>query len=328
MADMDIRQLEAFAAVMNAGTITGAARLLARSQPAVTRLVQELESAIGYDLFVRKGPKVTPTEQALLLFEEVERGLGALRRIQERAEEIARGQSGPLLVAATSALGVGLLPQAMHRFEGREGARAMHLRTTSPEEVVHAVVCGAAQLGITSLPFEHEGLQTRWIGEVSCVVVLPQDDPLARRRKVPLSALADRRLVTLQDRQRLRGQIDEALARQGLAARNAPATLETNSSVSAIALVRAGLGLAVLEPITPRGLLPADLVARPLDTHIPFLFGVVLPLARPVPASLLALADELLHAARELPGFRHHEAGAYESLLRRLQRPAPTPLTA
>ena len=44
---MEPRQLEAFAAVMSTGSVTGAARLLARSQPAITRLVQELEAEVG-----------------------------------------------------------------------------------------------------------------------------------------------------------------------------------------------------------------------------------------------------------------------------------------
>ena len=87
---MELRQLESFAAVMSTGSMTGAARLLARSQPAVTRLVQELEAEIGYALFTRHGPRVTPTEQAFLLYEDVERALGSLQQIHLRAAEIAR----------------------------------------------------------------------------------------------------------------------------------------------------------------------------------------------------------------------------------------------
>ena len=90
---MEIRQLEAFAAVMTSGSVTGAARLLDRSQPAITRLVQELEAEIGYALFVRSGPRVTPTEQAYLLYGDVERALGGLRHIRARAADIARGSA-------------------------------------------------------------------------------------------------------------------------------------------------------------------------------------------------------------------------------------------
>lgn len=315
---MELRQLEAFAAVMSTGSVTAAARLLDRSQPSVSRSLQELEAEIGYALFIRGGPRVTPTEQGFLLYEDVERALGGLRQIRDRAAEIARGEARPLRLAATSALAVGLLPQALRLAEPHTGSAAIQLRSTSPEEVVHAVLTGAVQLGATSLPLEHRGLQVHWIAQTACMAVLPQDDPLAAQAVVPLAALAERRLITLSNPFRLRGRIDRALAQvgqPGLARRDA---IETNSSVNAQAAVRAGLGVAVLEPLTALGL-PCDGVAvRPLDTDIPFFFGVITPQAQPVTPQVQAVADALLQAARTLPGFVQHAPQAHAALLQAL----------
>src|SRR5579862_5031537 len=112
---MELRQLEAFAAVITTGSVTAAGRLLGRSQPAITRLIQELEAEVGYPLFTRNGPRVTPTEQGILLYEEVEHVLAGLHQIEKRADEIARGESRPLRIAATSALAAGLVPVALAR---------------------------------------------------------------------------------------------------------------------------------------------------------------------------------------------------------------------
>ncbi|MDB5897140.1 MAG: LysR family transcriptional regulator [Ramlibacter sp.] len=303
---------------MTTGSVTGAARLLARSQPAVTRLVQELESEIGYDLLTRKGPRVTPTEQGLLLFDEVERALGGLRRVRERAGEIARGQSGPLLIAATSALAIGLVPEALRRVEAKGGPLSVHLRSAAPEEVVHAVLFGAVQIGATSLPFGHAGVAPHWIGQVPCVAVLPHDHPLARKRKVSLAALASQRLVTMSNPFRLRHRLDAALAREGVEKSRTQPLIETNSSANAMALVRAGLGVAVLESITAGGGLPEGLVVRPLDTHIPFFFGVVKAEARPLTPTAEAVADAMLQAAATLPGFVRHDPKDHDALLRAL----------
>jgi len=326
---MDLRQLEAFAAVMSAGSITGAAGVLARSQPVVTRQVQELEGEIGYALFHRHGPRVTPTEQGFALFEDVQRVLGDMRRIRERAAEIGRGDDQPLRLAATSALALGLLPQALVQAGAAVDRRPVQVHTASPEQVIHAVLSGNAQLGLCSLPMAHQGLQIHWIGEAPCLAVLPQGDPLAQHDTVPLAALAQRRLVVMSNPYRLRHGLDSALARAGI---RQPAQrahwLETNSSVNAQALVRAGLGVAVLEPLTVTGLPLDGLVLRPLDVHIPFLFGVISSQGRSPSPAAQAVIDALRQVAADLPGFAAHEAQDHGLLLRRRRADGAPPPSA
>ncbi len=309
---MELRQLEAFAAVMSVGSVTGAAKLLNRSQPAVTRLVQELEAEIGYALFTRHGPRVTPTAQGLLLYEDAERALASLRQVHARAADIAHGDGQPLRLAATSALAVGLLPQALRRAEAHLGATPVQLRSASPEQVVHAVLTGAVQLGACSLPLEHRGLQVHWIAQLPCVAVLAHGDPLAALATVPLAALTQRRLITLSNPFRLRHRLDAAL---GPNPRRGEGLIETNASINAQALVRAGLGVAVLEPLTALGAPLDGVVVRPLDVDIPFFFGVITPQTHPLSAPVRALAEALREAALALPGCRQHDVADHASLL-------------
>lgn len=309
---MELRQLEAFAAVMSTGSVTAAGRLLGRSQPAISRLLQELEAEIGYPLFARSGPRVTPTDQGFLLYDDVERALSSLQQIRRRAVEIARGQAQPLLLAATSALAAGLVPAALKRVEDRVGAARVQLRSASPERVVHAVLSGAAQLGATSLPLEHRGLTVHWIGQAPCVVALPEDDPVAQHDVVPVSALAGRRLITMANPYRLRRRLDAALANNV----QALGTIETNSSVNALAAVRAGLGVSVLEPVTAYGSPMAGVAIRPIDLDIPFFFGVITPQSQSLTPACQAMADALADAAEALlPGFVLHDACEHSALL-------------
>ncbi|KRB16246.1 LysR family transcriptional regulator [Achromobacter sp. Root170] len=309
---MELRQLEAFAAVMSTGSVTAAGRLLGRSQPAISRLLQELEAEIGYPLFNRSGPRVTPTEQGFLLYDDVERALSSLQQIRSRADEIARGQAQPLLMAATSALAAGLVPAALKRIEDRLGPTRVQLRSASPERVVHAVLSGAAQLGATSLPLEHRGLTVHWIAQAPCVAALPEDDPAARHAVVPVSALAGRRLITMANPYRLRRRLDAALAHNV----QALGTIETNSSVNALAAVRAGLGVSVLEPVTAYGSPMAGVAIRPIDLDIPFFFGVITPQSQALSPACRAMADALAEAAADLlPGFVLHDASEHSALL-------------
>lgn len=313
---MEIRQLEAFAAVMSAGSVTAAGRLLGRSQPAVSRSIQELEAEIGYPLFQRFGPRVAPTREASELYQDVERTLASLRQVKSRAEQIALQAPPPLTIAATSALAAGLVPHALALLDLTHALESVHLRSAAPEQVVDAVLNGMVDMGVSSLPLEHRGVLVHWIGESACVAAVRADDPLAKAPRIALSDFAGRRLVTMQNPYRLRPRLDAAFAQAGV---RTAGVIETNSSLNALGAVRAGLGLAVLEPVTAHGLPVEGVVLRPLDIRIPFLFGVITPEFRPPSAATLAAADALMHAAAEiLPDFVLHDAGQHSAILQAL----------
>lgn len=318
---MELRQLEAFAAVMSTGSVTAAGRLLGRSQPAISRLLQELEAEIGYALFARSGPRVTPTEQGFLLYDDVERALSSLRQIRDRAEEIARGQAATAAVGGHLGAGrrAGAGRAQAHR-AARQPRPRIELRSASPERVVHAVLSGTAQLGATSLPLEHRGLTVHWIGQAPCVVALPENDPAARHDVVPVAELAGRRVITMANPYRLRRRLDAALG-------HAAGAIETNSSVNALAAVRAGLGVSVLEPITAYGAPMAGVAIRPIDLDIPFFFGVITSQSQPLTPACQAMADALAQAAAQLlPGFVLHDACQHGALLQSIYGD-DTPLT-
>ncbi|OZI53686.1 LysR family transcriptional regulator [Bordetella genomosp. 5] len=313
---MELRQLEAFAAVMSTGSVTAAGRLLGRSQPAITRLIQELEAELGYALFARSGPRVMPSEQGFLLYEDVEQTLANLKQLQRRAQEIGAGTPRALQLAATPALAAGLLPQALAQAEARFGVRPTHVRSASPERVMQAVLNGSAQLGVTSLPLEHRGLTVHWIGESRCVLAVPQEDPLAALPVVPLARLAGRRVITMANPYRLRHRLDQALQAADV---SSEALIETNASVNALTAVRHGLGVAILEPVSAYGTPLAGVAIRPIDTSIPFFFGVITPQACQLGADMPVLAQALADSARALlPDLVMHEAGAHASLLNQI----------
>jgi DNA-binding transcriptional LysR family regulator len=316
LGPMEIRQLEAFAAVMSTGSVTAAGRLLGRSQPAVSRSIQELEAEIGYPLFQRFGPRVTPTQEASQLYQDVERTLASLAQTRVRAEQIARHAPPPLTIAATSALAVGLVSPALALLDAAQLPESVHLRSAAPEQVVDAVLNGTVDMGVSSLPLEHRGVCVHWIGEAPCVAVVRADDPLAAKPRLTLHDFAARRLVTMRNPYRLRPRLDAAFAQAGV---RTAGTIETNASLNALGAVRAGLGLAVVEPVTAYGLPVDGMVIRPLDIVIPFLFGVITPEFRPPSPVVIAAANALAQAARNLlPHFVLHDASQHGTILQAL----------
>lgn len=317
---MDLRQLEAFAAVMSAGSITGAARLLGRSQPALTRLIQDLENSLGFSLLHRSGPRVTTTAQGLRFYQEVEPVLAWLRQLRERADAIALDKPRSLSIASIASFSVGMLPAALRRLGLDNLPDQVHIRTAIAEQVVQDIATQVSEIGITSLPVDHPALEIHWIGEAPCVAAVATDDPLARHDCVPLSALAGRRLITLANPFRWRRRVDLALESRGV---TPTAVLDTNTSNAAIMSARAGLGVALIEPIIAYGMPVEGVVIRPIDVNISFLWAIVTPYGRPLAAQVSGLIDKFDEIAREtIPGFVRHPAEARQQLVADLARPA------
>ncbi|OXJ13581.1 LysR family transcriptional regulator [Burkholderia sp. AU6039] len=311
---MELHQLEAFSAVMSAGSVTGAGELLGRSQPAVTRQIQELEADLGYALFDRHGPRVTPTRRAFLLYEEVERSLVGLRAIEARARALGDESAEPVRIAATPSLAATLVPAALAALP--DGAQAPHyqLRSESAEHVVHEVLAGTADVGVVTLPMAHAGLDVHWIAQTPCVAVLPAGDPLAAQPRIALRDLARRRIVTVANRHRLRQRIDAAFATARVDAR---VFIETNASLNAVMAARAGIGIGIVDPATGVALPVEGVVARPLDVDIPFAFGIATPAGKARTSAVDALLDALHRTTRALlDDVIFHDAAAHDELLR------------
>jgi DNA-binding transcriptional LysR family regulator len=297
----DIRQMEAFAAVMSAGSITGAARLLGRSQPALSRLIQDLETRLGFALLHRNGPRVSPTRRGILFHEEAERFLTSLKHMQERALAIGQGKPEPLAIDAIPALAAGLLPLVLARLPEAGLSAQLSLRSSSAEQVVESVLERSADIGVTSLPVEHAGLNLHWIGESECVAAVAASDPLAAGDQLPVACVAERRLITLANPYRLRGRVDRALRQAGIVPR---AMLVTNASINAIMAAHAGLGVAIVEPATAYAMPVEGVTILPLDVRIPYFWGVFTVSGKSLTPMMSRFISGLAEVSREmLPRF-------------------------
>src|SRR4051794_34662815 len=298
---IDIRLLEAFAAVMSAGSITGAARLLGRSQPVVTRQIQDLEADVGYPLLSRNGPRISPTPKGILFHAEVERLLLGLKHIRQRAAAIGAGALPVLSLAAIPALAAGFVPLALAAMDRELLPRQIHVQALSAENVVQSVLSQSVDFGLASLPVQHPGLDVQWVCEVPCVACLAIDDPLAKREVIRLEDLDGRRLLTMANPYRLRRRVEEALAHAGVV----PAeVISTNASLTAIAMAKQSLGIAVVEPVLTASLAVEGVVTRRLDVSIPFLFAALSSTGRELTPTVAALNDALRAAVTLMPGAR------------------------
>jgi DNA-binding transcriptional LysR family regulator len=165
----------------------------------------------------------------------------------------------------------------------------------------------SVDFGLASLPIQHSGLDVQWVCEVPCVACLAMDHPLAKKKVVRLKDLSGGRLLTMANPYRLRRRVEEALEREGVV----PAEIiDTNASLTAIAMAKQSLGIAIVEPVLTSSLPVEGVVTRRLDVSIPFLFAALSPTGRELTPTVAALNDALRAAVALMPGAKLHSGAA------------------
>nr|WP_210348065.1 LysR family transcriptional regulator [Brucella pituitosa] len=307
---MELRSLETFLAVMSTGSITGAAKLLGRSQSQVTRLIQELEVTLGFSLFERNGPRIAPTIKGIAFHVDVERLVSGLGQLRERANTIARSEAEPIEIAATSAFATGIIPKALAKMQEIELPRTVHLRSMAAEAAVQAVLARSSDFCVTSLPAELPGLTAHGLFQGSCVAAVSTSDPLAAKEVISIKDLVSRTLITTANPYRLRGRVNHALESADV---QVGRIIDTNVAISAMQIASTGLGVAIVEPATGYFLQTPNVVVRPLDADIPFFWGIFSATARPLSECTRALIDQIIATARaQTPGFVDYDPAQSE----------------
>ncbi|NWJ25806.1 LysR family transcriptional regulator [Rhizobium sp. RM] len=290
---LDTRQLEAFVAVVSIGSITGAAKALGKSQPVVTRLIQDLEGELGFALLHRNGPRITPTEKGVAFYSQAELFLSGLKTISERARRIEASRPTSIEVASIPAIAASLLPRALATLSPERFPNHVHLQSISSENVVQAVVAGTADLGVVSLPLDNPGIEVHWLGEVPCVAVVAEDHPLADKNVLSATDLSGHRLIASANPFRLRMRINEALGKHGV---EPASVIDSNATYVSLSLARMGLGIAIVESVTLWGLPVQGVKVLPLSFRIPFQWGLVTAAGRPA----ISEVEQLVAAARRI----------------------------
>jgi len=268
------RQLSMFRAIMLHGNLSRAAEVCASSQPTLSRELARLEQLLGFDLFDRVRGRLRPTVRAMALMQEVERSFIGLEQIATRAQELRLQATGRLRLACLPALAHALVPQALVRL-----AKTMPQASVSvyPEEspwLEQAMSEQRFDLGLSETTEAPAGVSLQTILQVNEVAVLPAGHRLCRKTMLSPQDFEGERFVSLAAGDSYRAQIDQMFASAHVQ-RNT--CLETASAVAVCAMVRQGLGLAIVNPLTARAMAGADLIVKPLSVAIAFKVSLLLP---------------------------------------------------
>lgn len=274
---MNLRQIEIFHAVMTNGTASRAAEVLRISQPVVSKAIQELEHSTGLALFHRTNGRLLATSEARLFFREVEQSFTGLTRLRSAAARIGDFGSGEIRFASLSELSTNVIPKALHAFQKRHPEVTITFQTQRSTLVKDLVASGQLDVGVVADETELAGVDARPFTNYRAVVALPADHRLRERAVVLAKDLHGEPFVALSPEDTIRRQVD-AIFETG--AIKPKIVLETQHSTTICALVNAGLGCGVVNPITAEPYLGRNLIVRPFEPAIYFRTLLLLPANR------------------------------------------------
>lgn len=288
---MRMRQVEAFRAVMMSGGITSAASMLHISQPSVSRLIADMERAVGFRLFDRRGARVHPTAQAQALYEAVRRSYAGLDLLDQAARRIRAHPVGTVRIAALAAIGMSILPAVIGRFRLLYPDIKVTVESLGQSAIEERVFLGQADLGIGIDAQGREGIRSTGLARAEYVCILPADHPLARRGRLTVSELAGEEFIgPMHEADALWNGIDVALEQAGIAVSR---RLETQHSQILYAFVEAGLGVSIAEPFSAALFHRLGVAMRPISPTVFLDFSLLEPDIGPTPEIVSWLAEDV-----------------------------------
>ncbi|RKE23809.1 LysR family transcriptional regulator [Paraburkholderia sp. BL23I1N1] len=271
---LKVRHLEIFRAVVKAGSVSAAARLLYVSQPAVTKTLRILEEEIGLTLFLRVKGRLVCTPEAEAILPEIERLFGSVQSIAETAREIQQGQRGSIRVATVSMLATTIVARAVGEFRNTHPYVEFDIRALPTRHVVEYVNNNQADFGILDVAAPSGTLEVEEFCSAELRCVMRAGHPLASRKTITPRLLDNEMLATFGEDTLTGWRLREAFRAQG---RSFASVFVSNSTPVLCALVREANAVALVDPFALMSRSFPDLISRKLSPAVPveprFLFA-------------------------------------------------------
>ena len=288
---MRFRQIEAFQAVMTAGSITQGAEALSIGQPAVSRLIADLETGLGFPLFHRASGRVVPTPEALQFYAAVERTFTSLQDLERLASQIRGAYSGHLIVSAIPMLASMVMPPVVKAFLAANPGTSIEINIFDLLQMVSDIRARQAHLALSMSFTDLPGLQQELLFEARMVCALPAGHRLARKKRIALEDFHQVEFISLFPRAPMMGRrIDQLFAAEGIHPKRIAAT---PYSQTAYGLVAAGVGVSILEPFSARYWSKHGVVVRPLTIDLLYPCSVFYSADAPIPRLARQFVDDL-----------------------------------
>ncbi|MEX3959922.1 LysR family transcriptional regulator [Trinickia sp. EG282A] len=295
--DLNLRDIRAFIAVAQTGSFTRAAARLHLSQPALTVQIRRLEEIVGTRLFDRNSRSVALTEVGRELLPLMQKSLHDMERVLHDARALSDCARGRVRVAALPSFASSVLPDCIRSLSQAMPSISFEIRDVVASVVNQLVRNEDADLGVTGGEIADPSIEVIHAANDRLCVVCPSSHPLATKRKIGVDDIVAHPLVLTATGTSVRAVVDAALAE---AARAPVINCEPTYMMTAVAMVRARLGVTILPASAREIRAERSLVARPIDDER-FLRPIMLvkKRGRGLPRAAEAFAEIVVDALKQ-----------------------------
>lgn len=261
---LNLRQIEAFKTVIEQGTVTAAAEILNISQPAMSKLIAHLEMDTGLHLFERIKGRLSPTEQGMRLYDEIDLIFAGVGQVEKVVDAIRREQQGRLLIGVMPALSGSFIKSAVMAFLAKRSDVFCSIHSESSQWIVDKLVTGQLDVGLVSLQVDNPYMMSEPVMEHPLVCLLPPNHPLTEKTHIEPQDLGTVPFVAFRS-DSLTAQLTTAMFTRYKIRPNI--VMVANISSILCEFISAGIGVTLAHPLTV-GDVQDRLVVRPFEPKI------------------------------------------------------------
>ncbi|GAA5233991.1 LysR family transcriptional regulator [Verticiella sediminum] len=276
---MNLRHIEVFYAIMQSGSVTGAARLLNVTQPAISNVLRHAEQQLRLKLFERIGGRLQPTPEAYDLFPDVQEIFGRIGTLNRMVEEMRGGRTGRLAVAASPTLVNAYLPRAIARLQALGAGAQVTIQALPTAIAIERVARREVDIGLVYSPVGDPGVIVEELAESDVGCAVHRRSPLAKRKMLGPHDLATATVVSTGQTTRIGVAVRQACEAHDLPV---PAvSVEVNSSLAACLMAAEGVGVGLVDLATVNQYALPGIVFRPFRPRAVLHLCLIFPKDRP-----------------------------------------------
>ncbi|SNT35302.1 transcriptional regulator, LysR family [Noviherbaspirillum humi] len=259
--DLQTDEILAFLAVAEKSSFKAAAEELFVSQPALSRRIERLESALGSQLFERTTRRVSLTQAGRQFLPHAQAAMEELELAIRGISETSIQRGGMVTLACVPTVANHLVPSVLKEFAAKFPKARVKVIDEGAAQVLESVVAGIADFGINFIGAQESDIEFEGVYQENFVLAVPRRHSLARQASVSWDELAEESFISVGGTSGNRTLIDHALAKL----KKRPAIrYEANHIAGAMGLVAAGLGVAAVPSLALFGDAYPTLTGLPL----------------------------------------------------------------